>query len=709
MVKGYFTLISNYQNTHSRIGMISIEKAQSKDISFYRMMALIALIASIFFGVVFGFVDTDGEEYLWDRGLIVALCAMSLIYSYSSRVQRKTFIRLVYVVFYIFTFQVLWNNYLNEFNFLHLLSLILTIQAISISLRKRKEALRYLLLVNAAAITLVLVSDINSIENVCFIIGSLAMTSLLMYTVVHILSNFQSNARLKEEFLRIIVSKTEEAILITDFEGFINETNRTAINMFGYQDIEFFGKNFSDLRKKDLAKEEDTEGVRALLEDKFWNSEVELVTKEGEPFIAYVSISLIKKFQLEFLVYKVRDITSEKLAQKKLEEAKNEAEKAVNAKSSFLATMSHEIRTPMNGVIGMTQLLDHTPLNSTQSDYVNTIRSCGENLLVIINDILDFSKAESGKIELEQKKFDVRKQIDEVVKLLQNQAKDNSVVLETNIASETPQCIVGDSTRLKQIITNLVGNALKFTSEGSVEICLDCLDQEDDKYRLEFAVKDTGIGIPADKIGGLFESFSQVDSSTTRKFGGTGLGLAICKNLTELMGGELKVDSHLGEGSTFYFDAWFEGFAEENSVPDQNENTDWDASIGSKLSVLIAEDNVVNQRVAQLLLKSMGIEAEIAENGKVALEKLKQKHFDLIFMDIQMPEMDGFEASSLIRATIGADRKVPRVIAMTANALQEDRAKCMEAGMVDFVAKPIQKEELAECLIRSIPFISFSN
>lgn len=689
--------------------MISIEKSQSKGITYYRMMALIALLTSIFFGVVLGFVDTQGEEYLWDRAVVVILSAVSLIYSYSSGMQRKTFIHLVYVVFYLFTFQVLWNNYLNEFNFLHLLSLILTIQAVSISLRKSREALIYMLLVNVSAVALVLSSDINPVERVCFIIGSLAMTSLLMYTIVHIRSNFQRNARLKEEFLRIIVSKTEEAILITDFEGYISETNPTAIEMFGFDDIELYGKNFSDLRKTELSKEEDDEGVRALLEDKFWNSEVELTTKEGEPFMAYVSISLIKKFELEFLVYKVRDITPEKLAQKKLEEAKNEAEKAVNVKSSFLATMSHEIRTPMNGVIGMTQLLHHTPLDSKQSEYVNTIRSCGENLLVIINDILDFSKAESGKIELEQKKFNVKEQIDEVIKLLQNQAKENAVSLEMKLAPGTPQCIVGDSTRLKQIITNLVGNALKFTSEGSVGIYLDCLEQQEDKYRLKFAVKDTGIGIPADKIDGLFESFSQVDSSTTRKFGGTGLGLAICKNLVELMGGELKVDSHLGEGSTFYFDAWFEGFAEENSTPDQKENSGWDTSIGPKISVLIAEDNVVNQRVAQLLLKSMGIEAEIAENGKVALEKLKQKHFDLIFMDVQMPEMDGFEATSLIRATIGDDRKVPRVIAMTANAMQEDRAKCLDAGMVDFVAKPIQKEELAECLVRSIPFMSFSN
>ena len=611
---------------------------------------------------------------------------------------------MVYALFYVFTIQVLWNNYLNDFHFANLLSLVLTMQAITISFRSNKDAMAYVLVVNVLGAILILTSDADITEHSSVIIGSLAVTSILMYSIVHIRSNQLQNTRIKEEFLRIIVSKTEEAILITDFEGYISENNPTALEMFGYDEIELFGKDFSDFRKSKLTKQEDDLGVHALLEDKFWNSEVELLKKSGETFTAFVSISLIKKFEWEFLVYKVRDITSEKLAKSRLTEAKNDAEKALSVKSSFLATMSHEIRTPMNGVIGMTQLLDLTALNEMQSEYVNTVRTCGENLLVIINDILDFSKGESGKIELEMRQFNVQEQTNDVIKLLQKQADEKDVSLKLILGKNVPNQIIGDSTRIRQIITNLLGNALKFTTNGTVQVIVQNKGKEEGKHRLYFGIKDTGIGIHPDKISTLFDSFSQVDSSTTRKFGGTGLGLAICKNLVELMGGELKVISESGKGSTFFFEALFEGFAEESSIKDNNKLGKWDNANGAKLSVLVAEDNLVNQKVAQLLLHSMGIESEIAENGKIALEKMKSKHYDIVFMDVQMPEMDGLEATSLIGETLGVDRKIPVVVAMTANAMEEDRQSCLDAGMIDFVAKPIQKEELVECLLRAFPF-----
>jgi len=508
-------------------------------------------------------------------------------------------------------------------------------------------------------------------------------------------------------------------------------------------------------------------------------------------------------------------------------------EEATRAKSEFLANMSHEIRSPMNGVIGMTTLLLDTPLNTEQRTFVETVRSCGESLLTIINDILDFSKIEAGKIELENHPYDLRHCVEEACELLAPKALDKGLDVVVLIDPATPPVVVGDVTRLRQVIVNLVGNAVKFTAHGEVVISVSSTPAAAaGEIVLNVAVRDSGIGIPKDKQDRLFQSFSQVDSSTTRQFGGTGLGLAICKRLTELMGGRIWIESEAGKGSTFCFTilvrvgtaevpAWHQAPAalrgkrvlliEDNAAQrqlvaqcaalwgltlteaatmvqadaliDANKQTPFDLVVADgdmlggnfstglallraatrgktsillsvvrrpragdpvafgadglvvkpvrpallleavmqavaggpalekrapvasaftetlasrlPLRLLVADDNAINQMVALMLLNRLGYAADVAGNGVEVLKALDTKVYDLIFLDVRMPEMDGYEAARRVCERWAGDAKArPRMIAMTGNAMQGERERCLEAGMDDYISKPVRIEEL---------------
>jgi signal transduction histidine kinase/ActR/RegA family two-component response regulator len=392
--------------------------------------------------------------------------------------------------------------------------------------------------------------------------------------------------------------------------------------------------------------------------------------------------------------------------------ARDASEAASRTKSQFLASMSHEIRTPMNAVIGMTSLLLDTPLKEDQRGYVETIRSSGDALLTIINDILDFSKIESGKMELEVHDFRLAACLDSVLDLFGRQAAARNVALTSHVAPGVPPHISGDISRLRQILVNLVSNALKFTPSGSVRIEVTCpassaegterASPEGDALTLQFIVRDTGIGIPADRLDRLFHSFSQVDPSTTRKYGGTGLGLAISLRLVDLMGGRMWVESQEGEGSTFYFTIRTRAAAEPPCAKSEAA-VSLDRTLAQRrpLDILLAEDNVVNQRVAQQILGKLGYTIDIVANGQEALDALERKPYSLVLMDVQMPEMDGLEATRRIlagqgRGTTQAHR--PTIIAMTAAALQEDRQACLDAGMDGFLSKPIRLEQLLSVL-----------
>ncbi|MCW8956474.1 MAG: ATP-binding protein [Gammaproteobacteria bacterium] len=411
-------------------------------------------------------------------------------------------------------------------------------------------------------------------------------------------------------------------------------------------------------------------------------------------------------------------ITDRKRYEREILDAQKKAEAASKAKSEFLANMSHEIRTPMNGVLGMAQLLAETDLTEKQDHYVSVLNQSGRLLMTVLNDILDYSKIEAGKLVLEQQAFSPQQAMNDVYELLKNNAYEKGILLSVNFDPICPEFLVGDAIRFRQILLNLLNNAIKFTEQGRVGVSIVC-DKKNDRYvTLKVRVEDTGIGISEQAQKNLFVSFNQVDSSGTRKFGGTGLGLAISRRLVELMGGDIGVDSVEGKGSVFWFNILLDvadvsidtsdlpeiqkeigtPITEINETPDVYEVPSNDNSNNhlSGKQILLVEDNIANQLVATGMISELGLDVVVANNGIQALEQMASKKFDLVFMDCQMPEMDGYEATRIIREQ-EAYKDIP-IIALTANIMASDREKCIQSGMDDFMGKPFRLTQMVAML-----------
>lgn len=510
------------------------------------------------------------------------------------------------------------------------------------------------------------------------------------------LKNVQKQLEESEKLYRLLSENSQDMITLFNPDNSVQYISGACENLIGYKAEELLGKEWvkfvhpEDLEKitlDPLRQASSGNGIKNLL--------FRFKKKSGEYIWIEAHINPVMDEAGNIIGFQAsnRDITQRKEAEEALIIAKEKAEEATKAKSLFLSMMSHEIRTPMNAIIGLTNMLLQEHPRPDQLESIKLLKFSGENLLTIINDILDFSKIEAGKIDLEYIDFDLYTLLFNSIQMLEPRAGEKNLELHFKYAPELPHIIKGDQVRIGQIVTNLVSNAIKFTEKGFVELSVTNAGKKESRHEFRFTVRDTGIGIEEEKIQQVFESFTQARSDTTRKFGGTGLGLSISKRLLNLMDSEIEVQSSPGKGSEFSFTLTLEEGNKELVISKSEANQTEELS---KLSakVLLVDDNRVNQIVASNFLKKWGIEADFADNGGQALDMIQNKSYQIILMDLLMPEMDGYEASQKIRSLDDPYFKEIPIIALTASAMNEIREKALASGMNDFVSKPFQPQEL---------------
>ena len=502
----------------------------------------------------------------------------------------------------------------------------------------------------------------------------------------------QDNLEILEINLKSIIESSSVIIFQVNRHGIFELLEGEASKFLGSDQKGVVGKSIFEIYKDNLSLKE---VIRCALT----GNKVKNTVQIGDSIFDIDCTPIIKRQNEVHGVHGVvKDATQRARIIEQLIEAKLEAEKTAKVKDTFLANMSHEIRTPISAIIGFTDLLFDKELSGEQYEYVNSIKLASENLLVIVNDILDFSKIEAGKLTLKNTSFNLTDLMDSLKKVLKPQAKIKHIDLLFDIDKKVPAWIMGDPVRLHQILLNLIGNALKFTNHGWVGVAVSCKEKKEDAVLLSFRIVDTGIGIPQEEIAVIFESFTQVNTDPSREYGGTGLGLTIVKRLIELQNGHIEVQSEVNKGTTFVFELMFKMVAEKNKGVETALPSFVDESSLNGKKVLLVEDNDMIQVLAQKHLESWHILVDVVDNGRLAMEKLENGIYDLVLMDIRMPEMNGFETTKKIRSKGGKISGIP-IIAMTAHAFEKEKQKCLAMGMNDYISKPFKPAILKEKLL----------
>ena len=499
--------------------------------------------------------------------------------------------------------------------------------------------------------------------------------------------------------LSFAIDKSNNAVLIADRTGMIQWVNKGFERVTGYALSDVINTRGEILRKgKHTGLSDDSPFYKKVLESgQSVSYESRNYRKDGTDYWTLSTLTplLNDDQELVSIIAVDSDITEKKKNEQELYEAKIQAEKSSKAKELFLANMSHEIRTPMNAIMGIIQLLKETELNGEQREYLRSINFASENLLRIINDVLDISKIESGKMSIEKVPYNLKELLTDLVNSIEHRATEKNIELEVRIDSKVPKTIIGDPVRLNQVILNLISNAIKFTEKGHVILYVEVDRFEDDAVFMEFRIEDTGIGIPEDMLDHIFGAFEQVQRSDKAKYGGTGLGLSIVKRIVDLHGGSIEVTSKEGKGTVFKC-IIPSAYRQADSQQNVQGASYYSSELLSGKRALLVEDNTLNQLVAKKFLGAFGLTVEIAGDGLEAIAKIKNATYDLILMDIQMPNMDGYETSRTIRNDMGLTT-VP-IIAMTAHAIQGEEQRCLDAGMSAYISKPIKKGVLFEKL-----------
>jgi len=691
-----------------------IMQPTDKNLGILRTLTLVGALVILAFGVIRRIAEPDTADPLLERLAIVSVLLAFFGLSFFLSLIRKHVLLFLYGLAYVVTLWFIHLTYLTQLSYNTSFGLVILMFGCSLSFQSSRALAGYYITLILTVALVALRTPAPQI-NPAFYLSTLASIGFIGFLVLHSRMKALQALREGEERYRSLVEHAPEAIVVLDVDtGRFIDVNQNAIRLFGRsKDVLLnLGPAAVSPPVQPDGRPSDEAGdhyIHQALIDTITVFEWTHSHSAGQHIPCEIRLVRMPSAQRILVRGSITDITERKQIEQEVRLAKETAEAATRAKSAFLANMSHEIRTPMNGVIGMADLLRTTPLSPEQQDYVETIRTSGEALLTVINDILDFSKIEAGRIELDKHPFALLDCLKNTLDLLSIRAAEKGLVLAYRVDDDVPLILFGDGTRLRQILVNLLSNAVKFTEHGEVVMTVDLRAHEGPTYTLQFAVHDTGIGLNENQREGLFQAFTQADASTTRKYGGTGLGLSISKRLTELMGGQIWVTSSKEAGTTFFFTVQMEaadaaeallwGTKERvratgrpNPPPDRTPHPDRPPRPPASLRILLAEDNLINQKVALRSLERLGHQADLAVNGREVLEALARTSYDIILMDVQMPEMDGLEATRQVRERF-AHRPI-HIIAMTANAMQGDREVCLASGMDDYISKPIKLNDL---------------